>query len=91
MTISTYVRGATVEGLDLAWQADGLCRGLDPELFFPTRGEDAAPAKEICADCPVRNDCLEHALANHENFGVWGGASERERKRIRRRRAEGRA
>lgn len=69
--------------LDTSWMADAECRGADPELFFPTRGEDTRAAKAMCADCPVRVPCLEYALANHERFGIWGGKSERERRQIR--------
>ena len=67
----------------------GSCRGMDPEVFFPDRGESLAPAKAICADCIVRDECLEYALDNRERFGVWGGTSERERRRLRRARREG--
>ncbi len=69
---------------DAGWQRHGLCLGLDPELFFPGRGDDAAPAKAVCAECPVRATCLDHALANGEKFGVWGGKSEKERQKLRR-------
>ncbi|MCO8127862.1 WhiB family transcriptional regulator [Acidimicrobiia bacterium EGI L10123] len=62
----------------------GACRGADPDLFFPDRGESLEPAKRICSECVVRDECLEHALASGERFGVWGGTSERERRRIRR-------
>jgi WhiB family redox-sensing transcriptional regulator len=60
------------------------CTGIDPELFYPIRGEATAPAKAVCRDCIVRVDCLEFALDNREKFGVWGGLSERERRRVRR-------
>ncbi len=69
-----------------AFMAFGACRGVDPDLFFPDRGESLEPAKRICGECAVRDECLEHALANGERFGVWGGTSERERRRIRRQR-----
>ncbi len=62
----------------------GSCRGVDPDIFFPDRGDSLAPAKAVCAECIVRDECLEYALANGERFGVWGGTSERERRRIRR-------
>ncbi|MDE0803430.1 MAG: WhiB family transcriptional regulator [Acidimicrobiales bacterium] len=62
----------------------GSCRGVDPDVFFPDRGESLAPAQAICAECIVSDECLEYALANGERFGVWGGTSERERRRIRR-------
>ena len=73
------------------WQDFGNCLGVDPDLFFPERGASTREAKEICRGCVVREDCLEHALANGEKFGIWGGMSERERRRIRRQRALARA
>lgn len=68
------------------WRADARCRGLNPGLFYPERGDSAREPKEICRECPVQAECLEYALTNHEKFGVWGGASERERIRIHKRR-----
>jgi WhiB family redox-sensing transcriptional regulator len=64
------------------WRKRAACRGIDPEIFFPVTDEDAEEAKAICTMCPVRQACLEHALANREREGVWGGATERERRRI---------
>ncbi len=58
--------------------------GVDPELFFPERGSSTREAKEVCRGCVVRIDCLEFAIANSEKFGIWGGMSERERRRVRR-------
>lgn len=66
------------------WLGDHACKNMDPDIFFPVRGQSTAPAKAICAKCPVRIECLEHAIALSEKLGVWGGASERERRRIRR-------
>jgi WhiB family redox-sensing transcriptional regulator len=68
------------------WMALAECAGVDPELFFPERGSDGAEAKKVCATCPVAEQCLEHALVTGEKFGVWGGASERERRKMRRHR-----
>jgi WhiB family redox-sensing transcriptional regulator len=68
------------------WRELAACRGVDPELFFPTRGEKVAAAKAVCSSCLVRTSCAEEALANGEKFGIWGGMSERERRRIRRQR-----
>jgi WhiB family redox-sensing transcriptional regulator len=62
--------------------------GVDPELFFPDRGASTREAKAVCRGCVVREDCLEHALANAERFGIWGGKSERERRLLRRNRRE---
>lgn len=69
------------------WKLRGLCRGADPAIFYPEDDEDPAlPAKAICAECPVVEACLEHALAAREKAGVWGGMTVRERRRILRRR-----
>ncbi len=70
-----------------SWQELANCLGVDPDLFFPERGASTREAKEVCRGCVVREDCLEFALANGEKFGIWGGLSERERRRIRRGRA----
>lgn len=68
----------------LAWQADALCAQTDPEAFFPEKGGSTREAKRICEGCEVRSQCLEYALANDERFGIWGGLSERERRKLRR-------
>lgn len=72
------------------WQNLANCLGVDADLFFPERGASTREAKEVCRGCVVREDCLEYALANGEKFGIWGGLSERERRRIRRERAAAR-
>ena len=69
------------------WQQYANCLGVDHDLFFPERGASTREAKDVCRGCVVRQDCLEYALANGEKFGIWGGMSERERRRIRRQRA----
>ena len=71
---------------DRGWQARANCMGVDPDLFFPERGASTREAKEVCRGCVAREDCLEFALVNSEKFGIWGGLSERERRRLRRRR-----
>lgn len=68
------------------WRKRAACRGIDPEVFYPPSDEEADEAKAICAMCPVRQACLEHALGNREREGVWGGNTERERRRILRQR-----
>lgn len=68
------------------WRKRAACRGIDPEVFYPVSEEDAEEAKAICSMCPVRQACLEYALAHREREGVWGGATERERRRIHRQR-----
>ncbi len=72
--------------MDTQWMAHGLCRQLAPSTFFPNDGVGVDAARRICASCPVQEPCLEYALANGIDHGVWGGASERERRRIARRR-----
>ena len=74
---------------DHAWQDEANCLGVDPDLFFPERGASTREAKEVCRGCVVKDDCLEYALENGEKFGIWGGLSERERRRLRRQRAQG--
>ncbi len=69
-----------------AWMADGLCRMYPPATFFPSDGVGVDKARKICAGCPVRAECLEHALDHRIEHGVWGGCSERERRRILKRR-----
>ena len=86
---------SAAEGVDEvaaeSWQAFANCLGVDPDLFFPERGASTKEAKQVCQSCVVREECLEYALANGEKFGIWGGLSERERRRIRRQRALARA
>ncbi len=66
------------------WQDLANCLGVDPDLFFPERGASTREAKEVCRACVVREECLEYAIVNGEKFGIWGGMSERERRRVRR-------
>ncbi|MGH9278485.1 MAG: WhiB family transcriptional regulator [Acidimicrobiales bacterium] len=73
---------------DTGWRDEAACRGLETEIFFPVTDEDAGPAKQICASCPVRETCLEFALLTKQEDGVWGGLTESERRRVRRRRRE---
>lgn len=72
---------------DMGWRDGANCLGVDPDLFFPERGASTKEAKGVCRGCVVREFCLEYAIATGEKFGIWGGLSERERRRIRRRRA----
>ena len=71
---------------DATWMAHAKCRGMNPSTFFPTDGAGFETARKICLECPVRADCLEYALVNRIDQGAWGGTSERERRRILRRR-----
>ena len=68
------------------WMPRGRCRDMAPGTFFPSDGVGVEIARRICADCPVKSPCLEYALRNGIDHGVWGGTSERERRRIARRR-----
>ncbi|AZZ39020.1 WhiB family transcriptional regulator [Acidipropionibacterium jensenii] len=67
-----------------SWQERGLCAQTDPEAFFPEKGGSTREAKRICEHCEVQAECLEYALRNDERFGIWGGLSEMERRRIKR-------
>ena len=76
------VRPEDTDGLD--WQDRALCAQTDPEAFFPEKGGSTREAKRVCRGCEVRAECLDYALGNDERFGIWGGLSERERRRIKR-------
>jgi len=82
--------GEVLQGLfglteEATWQERALCAQTDPEAFFPEKGGSTREAKRICTTCEVRAECLEYALEHDERFGIWGGLSERERRRIKRR------
>jgi WhiB family redox-sensing transcriptional regulator len=67
----------------LIWRERGRCKGVEPSVFYPDDDEDTCEeAKAICAMCPVRETCLEHAIAVREKIGVWGGYTARERRRL---------
>ncbi|MGI8537041.1 MAG: WhiB family transcriptional regulator [Mycobacteriales bacterium] len=72
------------DALMLSWQEQALCAQTDPEAFFPEKGGSTREAKRICVGCDVKGECLEYALGQDERFGIWGGLSERERRRVRR-------
>lgn len=72
------------EAEDLAWQEQALCAQSDPEMWFPDRGQDIRAAKRVCQACEVRAECLGYALEHNERFGVWGGLSEHQRRRLKR-------
>jgi WhiB family redox-sensing transcriptional regulator len=73
-----------VEIEELPWAADAKCLQADPETFFPEKGGSTREAKRICMQCDVRDECLDYALENDERFGIWGGLSERERRKLKR-------
>lgn len=64
------------------WNRNAACKGLDPEIFYPVSEEEAEVAKAVCGQCAVQPECLEHALGSRERDGVWGGATEKERRRM---------
>lgn len=78
------VAGGTDASAEQEWQERALCAQTDPEAFFPEKGGSTREAKRICAGCEVKAECLEYALTQDERFGIWGGLSERERRRLRR-------
>jgi WhiB family redox-sensing transcriptional regulator len=71
---------------DLVWQDKALCAQTDPEAFYPEKGGSTREAKRTCRACEVRAECLEYALEHEDvgRFGIWGGMSERERRRLKR-------
>jgi WhiB family redox-sensing transcriptional regulator len=79
---------AAVQGDDhdteRSWQEEARCAQTDPEAFFPEKGGSTREAKRICVGCEVKSECLEYALMHDERFGIWGGLSERERRRLKR-------
>lgn len=74
--------------MENTWMHQGNCQDYPPATFFPSDGVGVDVARKICVGCPVQGPCLEYALANHIDHGVWGGASERERRRIAKRRRQ---
>lgn len=88
-TVSTYELRSDEDVVPLTnqtWRQHSACRGVDPDIFYPASDDEAEVAKAVCAQCPVRQPCLEYALTNRERDGVWGGATEKERRRILRQR-----
>lgn len=77
--------GEPVDDSLMGWQERALCAQTDPEAFFPEKGGSTREAKKVCTGCEVRAECLEYALEHDERFGIWGGLSERERRKLKRR------
>jgi WhiB family redox-sensing transcriptional regulator len=73
------------EADESSWQERALCAQTDPEAFFPEKGGSTREAKRVCLSCDVRGECLEYALLHDERFGIWGGLSERERRKLKKR------
>lgn len=67
------------------WHEHAVCATTDPDAFFPEKGGSTREAKRICARCEVKTECLDYALRNDERFGIWGGKSERELRKLKRR------
>jgi WhiB family redox-sensing transcriptional regulator len=91
---NTATSAGTIEALEaelavvdavVSWQERALCAETDPEAFFPEKGGSTREAKRVCTGCEVKGECLQYALAHDERFGIWGGLSERERRRLKRR------
>jgi WhiB family transcriptional regulator, redox-sensing transcriptional regulator len=79
--------------LPATWQESAACRQADPELFFPIgsagpAAADIQQAKAVCTSCPVQQPCLAYALASRQEFGIWGGRDENERRLLHRHRRE---
>ena len=70
-----------------AWKDQAACSGTDTEIFYPANSDEEAEALSICATCPVRAQCLDYAIRNRETYGIWGGATPEQRRRMRRERA----
>ena len=83
---AAYIARVTIyavdEPADLDWQDQALCAQTDPEVFFPEKGGSAREAKAVCRSCEVRAECLGYALDHDERFGIYGGLSARERRRL---------
>lgn len=83
--LGTPKRGEWTVPLPPDWYADALCAQVgDSEQFYPEKGRVSNAAKKVCLMCDVREECLEYALDNRERFGIWGGVSERDRRKIER-------
>lgn len=76
------------EPVDIPWMEEGNCKDSAPEVFFPSDGAGVVVAQRICRGCPVQQTCLEYALANGIDHGVWGGTSERQRRRMMKKRRQ---
>lgn len=78
MTLEAFLRAPITE--ERPWVVFAACRDADPDLFFPTSAAEERAALAVCAVCTVRDECREYALDAREHFGVWGGATERDRR-----------
>lgn len=85
----TVLRDFRAEQEDLSWMDEGVCAQVGDDLWFPEKGGSTREAKQVCAGCPVKADCLEYALRHDIRTGVWGGKAERERRVLQRKRRQG--
>ena len=85
LEIMTFLTSTDTEAEEASWQERALCAQTDPEAFFPEKGGSTREAKKVCVGCEVRAECLEYALAHDERFVIWGGLSERERLKLKKR------
>lgn len=83
MSATSYVSTWTPNQRE-EWMDDALCAQTDPEAFFPEKGGSTREAKSVCMSCEVRLQCLDYALGTDQRFGIWGGLSERERRKVKR-------
>lgn len=79
MSIAEHI-AEWIQGPD--WHADALCRQVGGDEWFPEKGSSSREAKKVCASCPVTSECLQYALDHDQRFGIWGGVSERERRKL---------
>lgn len=84
MNLAALLIHPTVDPHDLEWQDCAICPQVDPDIWFPEKGGSTREAKKVCQGCEVRIQCLAYALEHDERFGIWGGLSERERRRLQR-------
>lgn len=81
MELKAYLKSVALTWAE-PWMSEGICASTDPEAFFPEVGISGKEAKQVCLGCPVREICLQYALQHKEKFGIWGGKSERDRRKI---------
>lgn len=85
--IDRHLKGIMPDESEQPWATRAACRGFDSAIFFPGQDGNAEPALRVCESCPVEEDCLQYALETRQRYGVWGGTTERQRRRILRRSA----
>jgi WhiB family redox-sensing transcriptional regulator len=90
--VTILASSLALSSADYSWRSMAICKGTDPDLFFPvgTTGQallQIARAKEVCSECPVQVDCLDYAIETNQDSGIWGGLDEEQRRAIRRRQA----